>query len=118
MEFNVLGKLNKAHRVAWLYFYREWPAGDIDHIDGNKANNAIANLRVVSNRTNSENRYRANANNFAGLLGVRIHRRTGRFEARIVVAGKLIYLGLHDTPAIAHAAYVKAKREYHQGGNL
>jgi hypothetical protein len=38
-------KLYLSHRVAWLYVYGVWPSNQLDHIDGNKANNAILNLR-------------------------------------------------------------------------
>ncbi len=118
VEFNVMGRLHKAHRLAWLYVYGEWPDGDIDHLDGNKSNNRIANLRVVSNRANSENRRSANRNNQTGLLGVRLHKSSGKYEARIRVNGKLSYLGLHSTPEAAHAAYITAKRGLHQGNTL
>lgn len=118
VEFNVLGRLHRAHRLAWLYVHGEWPAGHIDHIDGNRSNNAIANLRVVSNRTNGENRRQANRNNATRMLGTRLHKKSGKFEARIGVAGQLVYLGLHETAELAHAAYVTAKRIYHQGSTL
>jgi hypothetical protein len=118
LEFNALGSLQRAHRLAWLYVYGKWPAGHIDHIDGNRANNAIANLRDVPNRTNSENRRSANKNSTTGLLGTRLHKSSGKYEARIRVAGRLQYLGLHDTPESAHAAYVAAKRQLHEGNTL
>lgn len=118
LTFWVLGRHMRANRVAWLHYYGEWPAGQVDHIDGDRANNAIRNLRVVDNRTNSENRKRANKNNARGLLGVSFHKRTGKFQARIRVDGRLIYLGLHDTPEVAHVAYLGAKRSNHKGSTL
>lgn len=44
-----------AHRLAWLYVYGAWPLQDIDHIDQNKSNNALANLRDVSRSQNCRN---------------------------------------------------------------
>jgi len=118
VEFNVLGRLHRANRLAWLYVHGAWPAGQIDHRDGDKSNNAITNLRDVSNRTNSENRRGPNKNNSTGLLGVRLHKASGKYEARIRVDGKLKYLGLHNTPEVAHGAYLEAKRTHHQGNTL
>ena len=44
-----------SHRLAWLYVYGAWPIDEIDHKDGNPANNHIANLRDVTRLTNSQN---------------------------------------------------------------
>jgi hypothetical protein len=41
-----------AHRLAWLYEYGQWPAMFLDHVDGNKVNNAISNLREVTHKEN------------------------------------------------------------------
>lgn len=118
VEFNVLGKLHRANRLAWLYVHGEWPKGQIDHRDGNRANNAFDNLRDVTHLENCENRRKPNKNNSVGLLGVRLHSSSGKYEARIRVAGHLKYLGLHTTPELAHAAYVDAKRIHHKGNTL
>ena len=118
VEFNVFGRLHRANRLAWLYVHGEWPKGVIDHKDGDRANNAIDNLRDVTNRTNCENRRKPNKNNGVGLLGVRLHASSGKFEARIRVAGHLKYLGLYATPEAAHSAYIDAKRVHHQGNTL
>ena len=107
------GQRALAHRFAWLYMTGEWPTQEIDHIDGNKANNAFGNLRQVSRRTNTENQHTAKRTSTTGLLGVIRH--PSGFVARIVSEGKRKYLGIFETPEAAHEAYVQAKRELHQG---
>ena len=102
-----------AHQFAWLYVNGEWPTQEIDHMDGNKANNAFANLRQVSRRANTENKRTAKRTSTTGLLGVVRHR--DKFVAKIVHAGKRKHLGVFETPEAAHEAYVQAKRRLHQG---
>lgn len=101
-----------SHRLAWLYVHGEWPKGQIDHIDGNPANNAIANLRDVSRSQNMQNIRRAKKNSRTGLLGVCESR--GKFQAAIRVNGKTKTIGRFDTAELAHKAYLKTKRELHE----
>lgn len=102
-----------AHRLAWLYIYGKWPQNELDHLDGNRANNKIANLRDAGDVLNSQNRRSPNKNNGVGLLGVSRHGL--RFKAMIGVNWKIKYLGIFDTKEEAHAVYVKAKRKLHAG---
>ena len=105
-----------AHRLAVLYVTGNWPSGDVDHRDGNPANNAWNNLRDVLHAVNTENRRRPIKNKASGLpLGVSIDHRDGAFRADITVAGKCKSLGRHATPDAAHAAYLEAKRRLHEG---
>lgn len=104
----------RAHRLAWFYVHGEWPPADIDHIDGNPANNALANLRCVNRSVNMENQRRARADNKVGLLGVS-QRSPNRFRAEIVVSGNRRLLGTYSNPEEAHAAYLAAKRQLHVG---
>lgn len=60
VQINILGKSYYAHRLAWLIHYGEWPAGDIDHINRDKGDNRIANLRDVSRKENCNNRQKPN----------------------------------------------------------
>lgn len=105
-----------SHRLAWLYVHGSWPEGDIDHRDGNPLNNRIGNLRDVTNVVNLQNQRRARAGNKCGLLGVSPSQ--GKWMAQIRAEGRNRYLGRFDTPALAHAAYLRAKRELHPGCTL
>lgn len=109
----IFGKSRYAHRLAWLHVHGEWPVGHIDHMDGCGTNNRIANLRDVTHSTNMQNMIRATIRSTNGFLGVMRSRK--RWEARILVDGKRRYLGQFDTPELAHAAYLEAKRRLHEG---
>ena len=113
LQVCVLGRQYLAHRLAWFYFYSHWPKGQIDHISGDRSNNSIKNLRDVSRRVNSQNQRRAMSNNICGLLGVSPSR--GRWQAQIVLDGKVTHIGRFDTPEEAHAAYLGKKRLMHAG---
>lgn len=108
-----LGRLTMAHRIAWLYVHGVWPSGDIDHINGVRDDNRIENLRDVSRSANLQNQRQASRNNKCGMLGVSLHKETGKFVAQIMAGRKQKYLGLFDTAEEAHAAYLRAKAELH-----
>lgn len=67
-----------AHRIVWALIYGEWPETDIDHIDGNPANNRITNLRLATISQNSANRP-APRNNKTGFKGVSCPRENGKY---------------------------------------
>jgi hypothetical protein len=106
-------KLYKAHRLAWAFVYGTMPDCAIDHIDGNKSNNQIANLRLATDGINSQNIKSAFITNKSGYLGVSPAEK--KWKATIRVSGKYKYLGVFETPELAHAAYVNAKRQFHKG---
>lgn len=105
-----------AHRLAWVYMTGEAPPAEIDHIDTNRTNNAWSNLRSCGRRMNAENQRRPNSRGTTGFLGVT--RSRGRFKAQIQTHGRNKGLGLYETPELAHAAYVRAKRLLHEGCTL
>lgn len=109
------GKNYYAYRIAWLLSQGRWPTGQIDHIDGNPSNNRLSNLRDVSKSVNQQNRKHCNTTNQSKLLGVSSHKQTGKFQAEIKICGASKYLGLFATPQEAHAAYLKEKRNLHEG---
>lgn len=102
-----------AHRLAWVVTYKKWPSGEIDHINGIRHDNRLSNLRDVTRSENMCNQRTAQARNKAGLLGVCHNKNKDRWEARIGLNGKYKVIGLFRTPAEAHEAYLKAKREIH-----
>jgi len=105
-----------AHRLAWLYVHGVWPQGQIDHINGVKTDNRIANLREATASQNGQNRSTARADSGSGMIGVRLNPMSGRWGAEIVKGGQKHSLGYFDTPDAAHAAYLAAKRELHEFG--
>ena len=106
-------KLYFAHRLAWLYVYGEWPKEKTDHINGNKSDNRIANLRDVTQSQNMQNQHRAMKTNRAGFLGVCTGRRGNRFAAVINVDGRQKRLGWFGSPEEAHEVYMNAKKLNH-----
>ncbi|WP_353511490.1 HNH endonuclease signature motif containing protein [Escherichia sp. 10290] len=95
-----------AHRLAWLYVYGEWPKQEIDHIDRNRRNNAISNLRDVSRVVNALNVGPRNSN--AGIKGVTFCQARNQWQAQINVSGKNITLGRFNTIDEAAIAYKAA----------
>ena len=103
------------HRLAWFYFYAVMPTYDIDHINGNKVDNRISNLRDVEAKTNAQNEIRARKNNKSGYLGVHFRKERNKWVAQLRVNGKHRRFGSFNTPEEAHQAYLEAKRLYHVG---
>lgn len=119
LHFSVDGKKYGAHRLAWLFVHGAFPEGDIDHIDGDRKNNAIGNLRDVCRAVNLQNlRVAKSHNKSTGLLGAYFHKPSGRYTSRIQSMGKDKHLGMFDTAEAAHAAYLAAKRSMHEGNTL
>lgn len=89
-------KTFKSHRVIWLLHTGEWPQGEIDHINGMRADNRIANLRCVSAVENKRNQ-RIRNDNKSGAPGVYWSRRFRKWVARIGVEGRDVHLGYFFT---------------------
>ena len=118
MVISIFNKSCYAHRLAWLFIHGEWPNGAIDHINGNKLDNRTVNLRLCEAATNQQNIRAAKKGNLTGLLGVTPCNESARYIAAIMVDGRNIFLGRFDTPDLAHAAYLGAKRIAHPYGTL
>lgn len=104
----------RAHRVAWAIVHGQWPATDIDHINGDRADNRLANLRPATRSQNCANSNAARG--VSGLRGVTYHRQCKKWAAQTQAGGRTKrHLGLFDTREEAFAAYVMAVRTQHDG---
>lgn len=110
VRFYAHGKLFYAHRVAWFLHHGEWPVEDIDHINGDRSDNRIVNLRAATRRENNQN-MAINSRNKTGFLGV--CELNGKFRAHICVDYRNRSLGVFETPQEAHRAYCEAKKNIH-----
>ena len=101
-----------AHRLAWLYVHGKWPADQIDHINGVRDDNRIANLREATHTQNHQNRENS-PKNVSGHPGVSRHKMAGKWRAQISHFGKYRHLGVFDSIEDAVEARKAAKAEYH-----
>lgn len=108
-EITAHGTQYLAHRLAWFYVHGSWPQFFIDHINGTKDDNRIANLRDVERFSNFQNTPALSENSATGVRGVSFHR--GIFKAEIRVNNVRRYLGVFTTLEDASKAYLDAKRE-------
>lgn len=108
----VNGKRYLAHRIIWLLVYGRLPVM-LDHIDGNKQNNTIGNLREVNNTLNHWNERRRSTNK-SGHKGVWWHKQSKRWEAACRVSGKQVTIGRYERVEDAVEA-VKQFREQQHG---
>jgi hypothetical protein len=95
----------KGHKLAWYLYYGELPKNNIDHIDGDKSNNRIDNLRDVTVQQNNWNR--------SNTKGYVYHKRDKSYMASICVNSKIKHLGYFKTEEEAREAYLEAKSKHH-----
>jgi len=77
----VLGRRLSNHRVVYFLTHGEWP-DLIDHIDGDKLNNSVRNLRVATRSENAKNIHKAHKDSESGHLGVLLRKDTGKYSVR------------------------------------
>ena len=101
-----------AHRLAWLVCHGSWPDGDIDHINGDAADNRIANIRVATPSQNLANSKRSRRNR-SGHKGVHYDSHYRRWYATMRLKGKYVFVGSYLSKEDAVAARSKAGRDLH-----
>lgn len=101
-----------SHRLAWLYVYGEWPSMFIDHINGQRTDNSIKNLRQVTPSQNQQNSKVSKANT-SGTRGVSQVKSSGNWKAQIEVDGARTVLGTYQTKEEAIAARKAAEVVLH-----
>lgn len=108
------GKHYRAHRLAWLWEYGEFPKHETDHINGIRHDNRIANLRQATHCENMQNQRKMHKNNKTGCLGVYASGyRKNPWRVTISVQNKTKHVGHFSTKEEAREAYLEAKRQYH-----
>lgn len=100
-----------AHRVAWFLFYGFWPSLHIDHIDGNRKNNKISNLRQVTVSLNNKN-LSISKRNKTGCVGVSWDNQNKKWRACIRIDKKTINLGRFTDIESAISARKDAEKEF------
>jgi len=110
VKIGVNGKSYKAHRLVWLYMYGKFPSNQLDHINHNRSDNRLSNLREVSMAENLKNKkfYSCSKHGFNGVI---FQPTRNTWYARISVNGKLIHIGRYRTFYAAcyagHSANIK-----------
>lgn len=109
-QVKIKGNLYRIHRIIMLMVNGVFPPSDIDHVNRNRSDNRLCNLRCVTRSENMRNAKKP-SNNTSGYVGVRWNKRLSKWEARIKANGKHIYLGcfngIKDAIAARKAAEIK-----------
>ena len=100
-----------AHRLAWLYVYGKMPDGEIDHINHEKTDNRILNLRDSTREEQAQNMVQRKDNR-SGTTGVGFRRDANKWHARITVDKKQMHIGYYFTKEEAIVARKKAETKH------
>jgi hypothetical protein len=111
---NLLNKVYAAHRVIWAMAHNEWPEV-IDHVNGNKLDNRLSNLRNVSQTINCKNT-RHHKHNTSGVMGVSWSNTRNKWVARVGANTAGVHIGYFDDKesAIRAVEAERLKRGYHE----
>lgn len=107
LSVNLWGFQFYVHRLAFVLMTGNWPEHQIDHVNGDRADNRFSNLRSATHKQNTHNAKKSKANT-VGLKGVSQCPKCKTFRAQIYSDGKLTHLGTFKTKEEAHAAYAQA----------
>lgn len=109
------GRTYRVHRLVFLYFHGFMPP-QVDHIDGNRTNNRIENLREATSSQNNQNRKPTGS---SGIKGVVWHKQSKKWVASICVNRKSVHLGsflsIEDAALVANKARQSAHGEFYRG---
>lgn len=100
------------HRVAWALVHGARPSHDIDHINGERDDNRLSNLRVLRRHENLQN-MRKRRPGASGVRGITWDKQTQTWRAQLSTQGKRINIGRFKDKEMAEAAYLEAKRRHH-----
>ena len=98
------------HKIIWAMHYGELP-DMLDHINRDRADNRIENLRLVTKRENNFNK-QTRVDNTTGITGVRWHSQRGKWNARIAIDGRERSLGMYSKMQDAVQARMRAELKH------
>lgn len=107
-------KLYRSNRLVWFYCYGEWPEFQVDHINGDRLDDRIENLRDVPAQGNQQNRRNGNKNSSSKMLGVSWNKLSSKWRAQISIGKTTRHIGMFDSEKDAHSAYMEAKKSIHR----
>lgn len=107
----IKGVQHRAHRLAWFYVHKEWPE-NIDHINRDRADNRLCNLRKCSVKQNAFNKS-LSSKNTTGTTGVHWYPSKNKYRVKIKVNSKTIHIGYFDNITEAELASVQARIKHH-----
>lgn len=111
LTIGIDGKCYQAHRLAWFYVYGEFPRKSIDHINHDKLDSKISNLRVITQTENSRN-CSISKSNKSGITGVHWNKKVNKWCAQIMVNYKNKFLGHFENIEDARQSRKEAEIEY------
>jgi len=114
LETSLLNRRLLVHRVVYELHNGDIPAGlYVDHINGDRSDNRVDNLRLADTYGNASNA-KTPRNNKSGYKGVCFDNRRAKWRAHITHHKKHIFLGYFDCPQEAHNAYLSAAEVHHK----
>jgi hypothetical protein len=96
--------MTKSHHFAWYMVYGDVDFDELDHINRDRTDNRISNLRIGNRSLQTQNRE---------SKGYNWHKLTNKWISQIQIEGKKIHLGLFETEEEARNCYLEAKKKYH-----
>jgi hypothetical protein len=119
IRIGIGGKIYYAHRLAWLYVYGEWPELLIDHIDGNKSNNAIDNLREATKSQNMQNRgVQKNNKSCTKIPGVSYDTKNNKYQVYLHINNCSKFFGYFSSIKDAEEECIKQRRIHYKFNTL
>lgn len=112
LQIQIDGANYYAHRLAWLHFYGTWPLEQIDHINRDRRDNRINNLRLANHAENCRNKG-MQRNNTSGYTGVSFEHQRGLWRARITRDKKALFDAFFETAEEASVAREAALESVH-----
>jgi hypothetical protein len=106
------GKTYRLHRIVFMYHYGYFPK-NVDHIDGDRANNSIENLRPADDFENSRNS-RISKRNKSGVKGVCWANHVNKWLVQVRQGNSKKYLGLYDDLELAELVAIEARNKFHK----